>query len=325
MQHVGFARVAALLAASTFLFAVAAVPAAADHVQCGAVITEDTKLDSDLTCPFDPELEGVAITIAANDVTLDLGGHRITGPGIFSDTVGISVRSFHRAVIRNGAIGGFSIQVVVRDANSTVLRRLTTGNVLLWGNSNALTRSATAGIDVRGDRNRIARNTISGPFNSQGSPEWLDVEGKDNAIARNAVVNVIPGRDEDSTGMALHVTGGEVIGNTVMAGNYGPPRPFQSTRGIELVGEGTVVRGNTVAGHEDGFYVAGAFDLIRNIASNNFDDGIEAALPGATITRNTANNNGDFGIEAVPGTIDGGGNRAAGNGNPAQCVGVRCK
>ena len=35
--------------------------------------------------------------------------------------------------------------------------------------------------------------------------------------------------------------------------------------------------------------------------------------------------NADLGIFAAPGVIDGGGNKAKHNGNPAQCVGVRCK
>jgi hypothetical protein len=43
------------------------------------------------------------------------------------------------------------------------------------------------------------------------------------------------------------------------------------------------------------------------------------------LTSNTANDNVDFGIEAVPGVIDGGGNRAFGNGNPLQCLNVVCK
>ncbi len=47
--------------------------------------------------------------------------------------------------------------------------------------------------------------------------------------------------------------------------------------------------------------------------------------PGTTIARNKANNNADLGIEAVPGVTDGGGNKASGNGNPAQCVNVQCK
>jgi hypothetical protein len=43
------------------------------------------------------------------------------------------------------------------------------------------------------------------------------------------------------------------------------------------------------------------------------------------VTVNTANDNTDLGIEAVPGVIDGGGNKASGNGNPAQCLNVRCR
>jgi hypothetical protein len=37
-----------------------------------------------------------------------------------------------------------------------------------------------------------------------------------------------------------------------------------------------------------------------------------------------ATRNRDLGIEAVAGVIDGGGNRASANGNPAQCTNVRC-
>ena len=48
-------------------------------------------------------------------------------------------------------------------------------------------------------------------------------------------------------------------------------------------------------------------------------------LPAAgRVSRNTANDNGDLGIEAVAG-VRGNGNRAARNGNPAQCAGVTCQ
>ena len=63
----------------------------------------------------------------------------------------------------------------------------------------------------------------------------------------------------------------------------------------------------------------------RNTANSNGDDGIDAAASGTTVTANTANDNTDLGIEAVPGVIDGGGNKASGNGNPAQCLNVRCR
>jgi hypothetical protein len=47
-------------------------------------------------------------------------------------------------------------------------------------------------------------------------------------------------------------------------------------------------------------------------------------MRGLTIARNRANENGDLGIEAVAGVTDGGGNRANGNCNAAQCTNVFC-
>ena len=63
----------------------------------------------------------------------------------------------------------------------------------------------------------------------------------------------------------------------------------------------------------------------RNTATRNGDDGIDSDVASATITRNTANFNADLGIEAVAGVTDGGGNKARGNGNPAQCLDVSCR
>jgi hypothetical protein len=45
---------------------------------------------------------------------------------------------------------------------------------------------------------------------------------------------------------------------------------------------------------------------------------------GVTIEGNKANSNGDLGIEAPAASIDGGGNKAHGNGDGRECVGVRC-
>lgn len=45
---------------------------------------------------------------------------------------------------------------------------------------------------------------------------------------------------------------------------------------------------------------------------------------GHTITANTARNNAAWGIFAAPGNVDGGGNKASGNGEAAQCFNVVC-
>jgi nitrous oxidase accessory protein NosD len=91
----------------------------------------------------------------------------------------------------------------------------------------------------------------------------------------------------------------------------------------------TIVSGNHVTSKfSDGILVdSGATGtlLVRNLAIRSGDDGIDVDAPATTLTRNIANHNHDLGIEAVPGVIDGGGNHAAGNGNPAQCINIDCK
>jgi parallel beta-helix repeat protein len=64
--------------------------------------------------------------------------------------------------------------------------------------------------------------------------------------------------------------------------------------------------------------------LARNTTRANGDDGIDVDQVGTTITRNHSIRNFDWGIEAVAGTLDGGGNRAAANGQRAQCLNVVC-
>jgi hypothetical protein len=81
--------VVCVTAAWVVLLALSDAPAYATHVPCGATITTDTTLDSDLTCPAS------GLTIDADGVTLELNGHTITGPrrnSNFHDT-GVQQRS----------------------------------------------------------------------------------------------------------------------------------------------------------------------------------------------------------------------------------------
>jgi hypothetical protein len=58
--------------------------------------------------------------------------------------------------------------------------------------------------------------------------------------------------------------------------------------------------------------------------TNSAPDGIRLDAPGNIVTSNHANRNAEWGISAIEGTIDGGGNTAHHNGQPAQCSGVVC-
>jgi hypothetical protein len=64
--------------------------------------------------------------------------------------------------------------------------------------------------------------------------------------------------------------------------------------------------------------------LRRNVAKGARGDGLDTNDSTTKLTRNEAWRNGDLGIEAVRGVVDGGGNRASGNGDQRQCVNVKC-
>lgn len=92
----------------------------ASHVECGEVITTDTVLDSDLTCPAE------GIVIGADNITLDLNGHTLTGPGLTCSPIcpgvdGVRVDVHTGVTIKNGYIAGFVFGVRLVDASNNVV------------------------------------------------------------------------------------------------------------------------------------------------------------------------------------------------------------
>ena len=366
--------------------------APASHVGCGAEITTDTTLDSDLIdCPNN------GIVIGADDVTLDLNGHTIDGDGTpaagcdpereFCD-IGVlndghdgvtivhgSVRQFDVGIVvgrashnhlldvssaRNGSIG-----IVLFDATRSLVRN-SSGNGSIAHNTgaglglfsshhvrvlnssfrhngdmgiavdsasgnlikgNLLARNKHFGIVVRGqaaDRNQVKRNRAV-----RNRKIGVYIEGSRNVIARNRISH--SSRNE---ARGIEVDGGN---HNLIARNYirdteGRGISLDFSRDPEVSGGppvvGNVVRRNRIrrAG-KDGVHVnpgAKRTLLQRNHAFGAKDDGIDIKNPKTKLTRNEARRNGDLGIEAVPGVIDGGGNRASGNGDRRQCVHVKC-
>src|SRR5215217_4883306 len=105
-------------------FVLGTAPAAASHVDCGDVITQDTTLDSDLACPGD------GLVVSADGVTLDLGGHTITGSGALLGA-GVTIRAdltLTDVTIRRGTIRGFDSAVLVENGAGVVVRHLSVTN-----------------------------------------------------------------------------------------------------------------------------------------------------------------------------------------------------
>jgi nitrous oxidase accessory protein NosD len=200
-------------------------------------------------------------------------------------------------------------------------------------------------------RNRL-RSTFTGiALTDARGNEVIETSGyveQEGILLRRSDSNLIAGNELGAG--ACKICLAESDDNLIRANALGS-RSFYSELGITVSGSGNRIERNEVAAIHDGITVgAGARNVVsrnvaggsdgngimvasqasdtllsRNSANRNGADGIFVGDPTAVVDHNTANYNGEFGIEAVPGVIDGGGNRAFGNGNPLQCLIVVCK
>jgi hypothetical protein len=297
--------------------ALPAVAAAAPQaVMCGSRITRDAVLRTDLECP-----DGAtpAITVAANGVTVDLGGHVVQrGFG----TV-LSAEGVNRVTVRNGQLFTQGLALTASGHGDRFVDVVASGDLgglsLHDGHDNTIvrgeagvgvpSRSSFGGIGLKNERwDRIEgmndtadlRLTASRHVHVTGSQIHegvsVDTASRRNAIATSAISTF------EFSAPALVVQGAQnrFVGDTVTLS------PFASsdTPVVRIAGLGNHLTGNTASG--------GPFD------------GIDVLAPGNRLLGNVTRDNAALGINAVARTIDGGGNRASGNGDARQCVGVRC-
>jgi parallel beta-helix repeat protein len=144
-----------LLAATTCALAGAAAPAGASQgtaLRCGQVIKRDARLTRDLVnCP------GTALTIGADGVDLDLGGHVVDGvnaPG----SEGIAVDGHAHVSVAHGTLRDFRLNgVAFRDApqgrvRDLTIRRIGAGGVEGEDVSAGVFAHNSAGLEVCGTR-----------------------------------------------------------------------------------------------------------------------------------------------------------------------------
>lgn len=369
--------------------------ALASNVSCGATITTNTKLDSDLTnCPSN------GIVIGADNITLDLNGHTVGGDGVPAGScfeegtcdVGITMADHSGVTIRGGAVRGFDVGITVGGRGSRIQGVASANNstfgvivgdatrsridhnssvddgvsgILMFNSSetridhNSVAGTTGYAMPVFGSsHNRIEQNVLAGDQHGilvEESSNHNEVRG--NRISHGGGIEVGHSGDNRVEGNVLTDSGmllGEaqrtlvsdnsirdwccfgiildgaddnlLLRNSVTGGNG--PAIFVTSLESQGTSDRNVISHNvTNSKFSDGILVNGdatATLLERNTANESGHDGIEVSAAGTTLTRNTANFNHDLGIEAVPGVIDGGGNRAGGNGNPLQCTNVTC-
>jgi len=322
-----------------------AAPAAAQAAgpACGATITSDTKLRADLeNCPGD------GLVIGADGITLDLGRKTIDGSGA---GVGIKLAGRRGVKIKGGTVQEFGVGIALDAADGNRFSGLavkgsagrgidavngsdqntfdgiaSTGNrtgiaiTASTGNAvrlSALTDNAVTGVLVFGAaKTRVQGNRVTG--NAGNGIAFVEGSTGNQALANRvegAVTSVVIDSSDGNTLALNKISGGG--------------------DGVQVAGSRNVVTGNlvdrSVGGCEGCFghgiaVAAGEGNVIKaNVVTRSAGDGINVAAPTMVVTRNLATRNAGLGINAVSGVVDGGGNRASANGNPAQCVIVSCR
>ena len=243
---------------------------------------------------------GIVLAESARSLVRDSSGSNSPAPdgdglGLFASH---DIRILNNSFRRNAQLG---IHVV--DSHDNLIK----GNLFF--------RNADFGILMEGDRNQVRGNRCV-----RNGTCVIVAPGNRNVIARNRL-------SRDGSGIGIEKGRGNLVtGNVIVRARR--QGIYLGLNEPAIGGVGTVVRGNVVRGSgADAFTVREADDrsLLRgNVARGAGDDGFDIENTSTRVTRNRAVRNADLGIEAVFGVIDGGGNRASGNGNPLECTNVFC-
>ena len=232
-----------------------------ETVACGATITADFRLDNDLSCPGD------ALTIGADDITVDLHGHTISGAGV---GVGITIRLRRGVSIKGGTIRGFVTGIFAAQSNDIVIK-----NGRFTDNREAIFLNGTSGSVVKSNiawenqlRGIMLRPTASGLVSTDNvvmaneladNPSGILVFGQPgNTLKGNSITR--------STVAAIDLTGGGATGPTIKENIL-----TSSAAGIRF---GTGWTGNEVHGNTIAFNVCG---LLGPTAGNTIKDNVFTA------------------------------------------------
>jgi parallel beta-helix repeat protein len=233
-----------------------------------------------------------------------------------------------------------------RGGDIAVSEELWFGGELFRPANNLVTRNDAKFISIRhSDRNVVSDNDVAAISVSGtllGTPGENGVD--ENVIVRNRVANAGAAwgiqigqschrnvvEDNDVSGAYVGIQIALDCSDNVLRGNH---MRDAVTHGIVVgnspyaLGANLVEDNVTRDGGQDGILVeetANGTVLRGNVAFRNGDDGLDVRSAATSVADNRAHHNADWGIVAVPGVFDAGGNRAWGNGQPAQCLNVTC-
>lgn len=253
--------------------------------------------------------EGARVT--HNRSVRNVGGAGVrleTADGAFVADNDLGANTFGAQIEPDANANTVTRNTMVADLEGGVVIGFSNDNVVTY---NRMTQGGNGVITESADRTVITDNVVTHSIATlcDGCGIAVQIYGNDNVVARNTLV--------DSPRYGIELDDFQDPGHSPASGNVLRDNIVdQSGIGIAIGSEAGGVVTDTV--------------IARNIVTRAASDGIQlvgpsTGLESSTLTRNVANRNGGFGIVTVPGTIDGGGNRAAGNGNPQQCLNIVCQ
>lgn len=196
-------------------------------------------ITKDLSCT-----EGHGITITADNVTLDLMGFGIIGPGCGGDCAGIYMAQRTNVEIRNGTVRDFNWHGIYEGSTGGAGNRIIHIRARNNGNS---------GIDLN------SMSTLVEGCTALGNGSY--------GIRTNNASTITGNICYLNGGIGLAASGGSTVtGNT----------SFNNTSFGIIAGDGSTISGNTCYSNSDGIYTGNASTITGNTCYDNTNYGIYA-------------------------------------------------
>jgi hypothetical protein len=236
------------------------VPATPPPGRCGEVITTSTTLHANIgPCPAGTD----GIILGADNVTLNLNGHSVIGPGVGADTggsVGIRIAQHTGDTITSGTVSGFDAGIALIGASNNAISHMTVqNNVAPLSTPNGFEGSEFGDgiVLLFSGGNKIDSNAVlaNGPFDNIG---LLGLGTNNNTISNNTIRNSAGDGMQRNPGIGFGIDlspfvditlpgrGGSLHGNNIVnnevRGNYTSGISSQSNVGATIANN--IVVGN---------------------------------------------------------------------------------
>jgi hypothetical protein len=224
-----------------------------------------------------------AITINANNVVLDLNGHRLGGGGAGAGTQasGIFAADRKNITIRNGTIRAFYMGIEFADSLGNSGSTNSSGHLI---EDLRLDGNTALGLNIAASRSVIRNNLVASTGGS--TVAWgatgIRVNGEGNLVSGNEVANTYANNNGEASGIDV---GCNSLGSSIIQDNRiaDTLSPASWATGIRVASCGTAaIRGNTVINTTSPRPASARVGIIV------FTDGVTADISGNTVINSVA-------------------------------------